>query len=213
MNSASTALEHPMSPEQVYPFSPELPSKSQQERHAQRMTRLFRDSAGPLVSWLLEEAQLQGHGERQLARALGVTVEYWKKLKASKIRADLASQAFFEACARYLGVPPVVCKLLAGNIRMTDFCYRETEEQATERALRQMMQDPVVRALMPGDITSLDMRAKQALVLLYSEVSSADVLGGRQLPEIVHWLQRAALVCDDHALNARQAAFQGEFAQ
>jgi hypothetical protein len=60
-----------------------------------------------------------------------------------------------------------------------------------------MLDDPAVRSSLPANVLALDTETKRALVLMYSEVSSNDFLGTKQLPNLVFWLQRAAMLVDD----------------
>ena len=168
------------------------------ENPTERAHRIFREIGGPLLGWLGDEAHKRGHSFTELAATLNVTEGYILQLCAGVRKVENASQEFFVACSRYLGVPAVVCKLLAGSIQMADFLYRaESEEEAVDRAVRQMLDDPAVRSSLPANVLALDTETKRALVLMYSEVSSNDFLGTKQLPNIVFWLQRAAMLVDD----------------
>lgn len=64
-------------------------------------------------------------------------------------------------------------------------------------AVRQMLDDAHVRSSLPADVTALPMDAKRALVMMYTEVTGRDMFGFRELPNMVRWLQRAALVHDE----------------
>lgn len=80
--------------------------------------------------------------------------------------------------ARFLGVPAVVVKLLAGRIRMSDFaCPQEGEEMLIERAYRQLKADRTASQHLPANDAVLSLEAKRALVMLYGETSGVDVLG------------------------------------
>ena len=43
--------------------------------------------------------------------------------------------------------------------------------------------------------------------MMYADITGVDIFGVRQLPDIVHWLQRAAIVHDGHEGQAMEAKF------
>lgn len=95
-------------------------------------------------------------------------------------------------------MPTIVCKVLSGNIRMSDFLHRaDSGQEAVDRCLRQMMDDPEHSKVLPSDPMSLEMVAKRALVLMHLKIEQDDFLGVKGLPKIVQWLQRSAVDCDD----------------
>ncbi|OOG58059.1 helix-turn-helix transcriptional regulator [Polaromonas sp. C04] len=176
------------------------------ESKADRVERLYQAPGGPLMGWVFDEAQSRGHDVKEVAQALGVTYGYINQLRNGVRNTADISQDFAEACARYLGsIPTVVIKLLAGNIRLSDFLYRqETEEEAIDRSLRQMLEDPKMRAVLPAaaDLASWTVEAKRAIVLMYAEVSCSDFFNTRELPNILFWLQRAAVAHDENEFAA-----------
>jgi transcriptional regulator with XRE-family HTH domain len=168
------------------------------ETPEQRVARLYASPGGPLVGWLHDECRRRGQAHFQMAKALGVTYGYISQLRSGRRLTRHISDQFATACARYLGVPPVVVKIAAGRIPMSDFVSpHEPLEAALDRAVMRMLDDPVARHLLPANPTTLGAQAKQALVAMYTEVTGLDVLGLRQLPETVRWLQRAAVIHDE----------------
>ena len=88
---------------------------------------------------------------------------------------------------------------------MSDFLYRsETDEEATDRAIRQIQSDPHLCEALPKDLIALPVEAKKAIALMYAEVTSNDIFNVRELPETVYWLQRAALNFDEASANVGQ---------
>lgn len=173
------------------------------ETPEQRMLRLYAAEGGPLLGWLFEESDRRGQTRREMAEELGVTYSYVYQLRCGVRQTRHLSPEVASACARYLGVPPVVVKLLAGVIPMADFVWpSQSEQEVLDRALDTMKRDPVARTLLPSDVQSLPMSAKRSLVLMYMESSRQDILGVRQLPDVLHWLQRAALVHDENSARA-----------
>jgi transcriptional regulator with XRE-family HTH domain len=186
----SNLKTHPDAKLQV--FAPPPPGESPSER----LERLYRHPGGPLLGWLGDEASRKGHSPAEMSRALGVNFGYVLQLCNGVRNVENVSQDFLDACARYLGVPTIVCKVLSGNIRMSDFLHRaDSEHEAVDRCLRQMMDDPVRSKLLPYDPMSLEMVAKRALVLMHLTIEPDDFLGVKGLPKIVQWLQRCAVDC------------------
>lgn len=168
------------------------------ESPSERLERLYRHPGGPLLGWLGDEANRKGHSPSEMSRELGVTYGYILQLCSGIRNVEWVSQGFLDACAYYLGVPTIVCKVLSGNIRMSDFLHRaDSEQEVVNRCLRQMMDDPARSKLLPSDPMSLEMVAKRALVLMHLKIEQEDFLGVKGLPEIVQWLQRSAVDCDD----------------
>jgi hypothetical protein len=175
-------------------FTPAPPG----EIPSERLERLYRHPGGPLLGWLGDEASRKGHSPAEMSRALGVNYGYVLQLCNGIRNVENVSQDFLDVCARYLGVPTIVCKVMSGNIRMSDFLHRaDSEQEAVDQCLRQMMDDPVRSKLFPKDPMSLEIVAKRALVLMHMKIEQEDFLGVKGLPKLVHWLQRCAVDCDD----------------
>jgi hypothetical protein len=167
------------------------------ETHEQRAQRLYAGKGGPLISWLLDEAHRRQQTYQEMATDLQVTYGYINQLRNGLRKVEQISHDFAQACARYLGVPAIVIKLVSGSIRMSDFAWPSlTEEEVIDRAYRRMAADPSVKTALPAQSDVLNHGAKKALVMMYSDASGVDLLGARQLPDIVHWLQRAAVLRD-----------------
>lgn len=175
-------------------FTPASPGESPSER----LERLYRHPGGPLLGWLGDEASRKGHSPAEMSLALGVNYGYVLQLCNGIRNVENVSQDFLDVCARYLDVPTIVCKVLSGNIRMSDFLHRaDSEQEVVNRCLRQMMDDPVRSKLLPSDPMSLEVVAKRTLVLMHMEIEQEDFLGVKGLPKIVQWLQRCAVDSDD----------------
>ena len=188
-------------PRVVYQASSE--AVSAQETPEQRLMRLYATEGGPLLGWLFEECDRRGQTRREMAEELGVTYSYIYQLRCGVRQTRHLSSEVTSACARYLGVPPVVVKLLAGVLQTSDFAWpTQSEETVMDKALDTMKLDPVARTLLPADVKSLPLAAKRSLVLMYAESSRQDVFGVRQLPDVLQWLQRAAVIHDDNEARA-----------
>lgn len=168
------------------------------ETEEERAGRLHRFPGGPLLGWLFDEARRRDQQVSELATALGVTGGFLAQLQNGQREIAHITPGFASACARYLAVPPIVVKLVSGSISMNDFlCPSESEEVTVDRALQQIASDPRLKRAVPVDLTALPFDAKQAIVFLCQEYSSVDCLGAQRLPNLVHWMQRAAMVHDE----------------
>lgn len=171
----------------------------------ERVMNCYRHPGGPLLGWLADEAKRRGQTGQAMAESLGVTAGYIHQLRTGHRHLCNISDAFPRACARYLGVPPIVVKLLAGRIAVADFLNPEvSEEELIERGFRSMLGDSSVRELMPIDLEALTPEARRALVMLYAEVTHADIFGARELPNLLRYLQQAAVVHDENLESADQ---------
>jgi hypothetical protein len=175
----------------------EFYNQHQEETPEQRAQRLYAGKGGPLVSWLLDEAHRRQQTYRDMAYDLQVTYGYINQLRSGLRSVENISHEFAKACALYLGVPTIVIKLISGSIRMSDFAWPSlSEEEVIDRAYRRMASDPSVKPALPAQSDVLNHAAKKALVMMYSDATGVDLLGVRQMPDIVHWLQRAAVIRD-----------------
>lgn len=174
-----------------------------------RTMRCYRHPGGPLLGWLADEAKRRGHTGQAMSEALGVTAGYLHQLKSGHRQLANVSDAFAKSCARYLGVPPIVVKLLAGCVSVSDFLRpAASEPQTIERAFRAMLDDPAVRQLLPLNVDQLPPEARKALVMMYAEVTHSDVFGVRELPTLLRYLQQAAVVHDENLESAGQRLHQ-----
>jgi hypothetical protein len=166
--------------------------------------RLYASEGGPLFAWLVEEGQRRGHTRRRLAEELGISVPYLYVLRTRPGYERGLSSAVVAACARYLGVPPIVVRILSGAVPMSDFLWpQESDEAFIDRVMESMKTDPNVRVLLPADLMSVPLEVRRSLVLMYAESSSRDVLGARQLPQLLQHLQAAVAV---HEHNVARCA-------
>jgi len=185
------------------PVNPVGDSLGGHETRDERVRRLYSAPGGALMGWLLDEARVRGHLLQDLSRQLGVTVGYLHQLRNGHRLACNISHEFAKACADYLLVPTIVVKLVSGQIRMSDFSLPNiSEEEVIEHAFQRLQSDPAARPLLPERLDTLNFEARRALVLMYSEFSSQDFFGLREIPEAVRWLQRAATLHDESECEA-----------
>lgn len=182
-----------------------LAAPGAEESPEERVLGLYNAAGGPLMGWLVDEARRRGDSLQQMAQDLGVTYGYCAQLRSGIRKTCQISHDFAAACGAYLGIPTSTVLILSGYLTLSDFAVQnESEEEMVERALRKMSDDPQFRsAVFSTDLEELSFEAKRALAMLYAEVAGQDVFGMRQLPEVVRWLQRAAVM---HEANKADAA-------
>lgn len=189
----------------VVHLSETLTHPASSETPKERVERLYAEDGGPLLGWLMDEAQLRGQLLNEMASALGVTYGYINQLRNGIRKVSHISNEFARSCANYLGVPTVVVKLVSGSISLSDFAWPAVDEDmVVERAFQRMLSDPNVRPSLPRNAHKLPVTAKRAMVMMYADITGVDIFGVRQLPDIVHWLQRAAIVHDGHEGQAME---------
>jgi transcriptional regulator with XRE-family HTH domain len=174
-----------------------------QEKAEERVTRLYKSPGGPLVAWLFDEAKSRGHNQKEIATELGITYGYLSQLQNGTRNSADIGQSIVDACAKYLGVPGVVVKIISGNIKISEFVLPyQNEEQVIDRAIRKVQSDPQIRSVLPDDLLSLPLAAKKAIILMYSEAAGHDIFGYRELPDVVRLLQRAAMYHEENEATA-----------
>lgn len=174
------------------------------ETKTERVERFYASKSGPLMAWLIDESGKRGVSVDKMAAALGVTYGYINQLRNSIRKTEDVSHEFCVACAIYLCVPPIAIKIVAGVVRMSDFLHpEESEEDAVERAIRRIQDDPVVRQAVPVDLSTMSFEAKKAIALIYVQSSNQDVFGLKELPSIVHWCKKAATMHDSRTFEAK----------
>lgn len=161
----------------------------------ERRNALYASKEGPLLAWLIEEAQLQGLDPRGLAERLGVTYGYVAQLRLGIRKSEHISDDFSRMCAYFLGVPTVIVKLLSGRIKVNDFAVprstkarRHGHDSQANRPTAAFGPKP---AASQGKVT---LRVQDAMLALFEEVTGHEVVQARQLPEIMSYLRRAAVI-------------------
>ena len=179
----------------------------ERETAEERVVRLYKADGGPLVGWLFDEAESRRQSCTQMAEEIRVSCSYIAQLRSGVRSSVDIKQNIAEGCAKYLGVPPIVVKLVAGSIRLSDFVYAcETEEEMLDRVMRKVQDDPQLRYLLPPNLSQLALPAKRALALMYAETAGHEIFGHRELPTIVRYLQRAAMFHDENEAMALEGS-------
>ncbi|MDE2152900.1 MAG: hypothetical protein KGJ85_11255 [Betaproteobacteria bacterium] len=136
-----------------------------------------------------------------------MSIEELKLLEHGQALTLLRHRAFIASVARYLGIPPITARLLTGDITIRDFAtVAEPEEQVIEREFARFCANPQLRALIPEacDEPSLDyMRFLLDVHATHRELDWPDL---PRLPDVLRWLQRAAVVHNANEVAAASAA-------
>lgn len=178
------------------------------ETPKERVRRLHNAEGGPFFGWLRDEGLRRGMDLHAVAVEVSVTHGYLMQLRVGLRSTANISHEFARACANFLGVPTVAVLLASGFLSMCDFAFSgESEEELLNNAIRRVQDDPHVRSTIPVDLTELSPDAKKAVVMLYSETLGTDLLGLRRLPEMLRWLQRAAVEHDENCLDVAKGPY------
>lgn len=147
-----------------------------------------------LIAALLRRANERGQQLNELASALGVTYGYIAQLRNGLRDVVHISSRFAQACARYLGVPAIAVKILAGQVSVTDFIFPVRPLGETlDAGLRRIETDELLGAMMPASVYMLDEQAKAFIVACYEQATTEEALPSRALPRLLLDLQHAAL--------------------
>ncbi|WP_245845960.1 hypothetical protein [Thiomonas delicata] len=158
------------------------------------------------MAWLLEDAERRGHNAVKLAQELCVSNQDMRLLDRGQAPELLRDHAFIAKAARYLGIPPVTVRLLVGDITIRDFATRtEPEDVVIEREFARFMANPQLRALVANDDAELTLDYKRLLLDIHGQHRHLDWPEAPRLPEILRWLQRAAIVHDGNEGEAVRA--------
>ena len=107
----------------------------------------------------------------------------------------LRHRAFIASVARYLGIPPITARLLTGDISIRDFAtVAEPEGVVIEREFARFCANPQLRALIPEACDAPSLDYKRFLLDIHATHRELDWPDLPRLPEILKWLQRAAVV-------------------
>ena len=182
----------------------------QPEAPAARMSRLYRHPGGPLVAWLFDDARLRLHNETMLAHQLGVSIEELKLLEHGQAPERLGDRGLLAKVARYLGIPPITARLLTGDITIRDFATpAESEEVVIEREFARFCANPQLRALIPEACDEPSLDFKRFLLDIHATHRELDWPHLPRLPEILKWLQRAAVAYNANEVSAAAANDEG----
>ncbi|WP_231385762.1 hypothetical protein [Thiomonas sp. FB-6] len=130
-----------------------------------------------------------------MAEELGVSGKELDLLERGQALTLLRHRAFIAKVARYLGIPPITVRLLTGDITIRDFATTaEPEEVVIEREFARFCANPQLRALVPDSCNEPSLDYKRFLLDVHATHRDLDWPDLPRLPEILRWLQRAAVM-------------------
>lgn len=160
-----------------------------------------------LLATLFTAANERGQQLRELATDLGVTYGYLAQLRSGLRFVAHISQEFVEACAQYLGLPPIAIKVMSGKVDARDFIWpaKQTEE-VLNAALLRIQADELIGRMMPASIYNAPQEVKAFVVACYEQACTQDVMPSRALPQLLQDLQRTAVNQADYEVELARAS-------
>lgn len=172
-----------------------------------RARALYASAHGPLLAWLSEEARARGDTAAVMCKHLGVTFGYIAQLRSGHRKLSGISDQFATQCAKYLGVPTIVVKLLAERVTLQDFAIPElSDEDLLRQAVRRMRAHPRACEMMAVDPEGLPLDAQRMLVLAFGAAVGEDLFAQPQLPSIIRSLKSASALHEEHKALTLSAA-------
>ncbi|MGE8166005.1 helix-turn-helix domain-containing protein [Paraburkholderia sp. NPDC080076] len=162
-----------------------------------------------LLAALFQQANYRDHSLAALANELGCTPGYLSQLRNDTRCATNVSQKFVDAAARYLGVLPVIVKILAEQVRAEDFVMPSSSlESRLDQVMQFIRDDGAFGASVPGDILSASREMKIFVIECYREATGLDLTPGISLTRRLRDTMEAALVFDNEVKPHQRAAQQ-----
>ena len=152
MHKQSKTTASALGNKKVSEFKSMLAGQYRAETKSERVDRLSRQPGGLILGWMFDEARKRAMPLNEMAAVLGVTYGYINQLMNSVRKTEDRSHDFCVKVARWLGVPTISVKIVAGVVRLSDFLQpAESEESAIERAIDHIQGDPIIRQAVRND--------------------------------------------------------------
>ncbi len=160
-----------------------------------------------LLAALFQRANQRDHSLSVLAVELDCTPGYLSQLRHDTRCTTNVSQKFVTAAARYLGVSPIIVKILAEQVRADDFAMGEV---GLDARLDQVMQfigdDGALGASLPREILSASREMKLFVIECYREATGVDLTPGIAFTRRLRDVMEATLLFDGHAEPEKRIA-------
>ena len=164
-----------------------------------------------LLATLFAAANERGQQLRELATALGVTYGYLAQLRSGLRFVAHISQEFVEACAQYLGLPPIAVKVMAGKVGARDFVWpAKPVEEVLNAALLHIQADQLLGGMMPASVYNAPQEVKAFAVACYEQACTQEAMPSRSLPQLLQDLQRAAVSQADYEVELARASSEDD---
>lgn len=125
---------------------------------------------------------------KTLAERLGVSQSYLSQLLAGDKPLSVVSDEFIRSCAELLGQPPIVCFLLSGKLRTTDFFETPLDfADRLEDALRIISESryALESAAGLGQMKASPGSVQHLLVFLYEALTGVELMPGKVTRRVV----------------------------
>ncbi len=148
-----------------------------------------------LLDALVHTAHQEGIPLTQLAGILGVTYGYVAQLRTGFRKTERLSERFVQACARYLKVPAMTVKALAGIITARDFLSaEELQASALEAGLKRLQQDALLGGFFPSSLWEAEPELQAFVLLLFQESTGLSEFAYQRVPAFIEAAQTAAVL-------------------
>jgi len=160
-----------------------------------------------LLEALVRAANAKGQQLAALAQALGVTYGYVAQLRNGHRQTANISEKFAQRCARYLNVPGITIKLLAGQVGPQDFVLPgELEAKRIEKGMQHLSEDPLLGGFVPASLGEQPEDVKRFILMLYQEVSGCGLFAYARTPEAIEAAMRGASLLAKRQLGDGEGA-------
>jgi transcriptional regulator with XRE-family HTH domain len=164
-----------------------------------------------LLETLVRAANAKGQQLSALAQALGVTYGYIAQLRTGHRHTGNISEKFVQACSRYLNVPAITVKLLAGRVGPQDFVLPgELEATRIDQGLQHLSEDPLLGGFVPASLGEQPDDVKLFILTLYQEVSGCELFGYTRIPAVIEAAIRGASLLANTSLPGVGEATPGD---
>ena len=165
-------------------------ARSKKRRQSKEGGNLFSEPA--LIRLLVDQARRRGELLTEMSKHLGVTYGYIAQLRTGHRLTIHISDGFANSCARYLNVPPVLVKLIAGRIMPADFAWpQEARQSRVDATTKKMLTDARFASSVPPGFLGCDESVQEFVCMLYDELNTSFDERLKTLPKALRALQRA----------------------
>jgi hypothetical protein len=131
----------------------------------------------PLLTALLQTAQLRRHSFKALAHELDVSYERLSQWRRRPQDIAHAGEAVYESAAHYLGLPVALTMAMGGKLVLTHLMWPSTETLAERLSseLAGIRQDPYLGGFLPNELESSPQSVQLFVVFLVTQLRSKGV--------------------------------------
>jgi hypothetical protein len=154
---------------------------------------------GQLLAALFQRANLRGHQLAEMARELHVTYGYISQLRKHSRHVPRITQRFVQACANYLGIRPILVKILAEQVVADDFVEPTDATGALlDAAIQYIRADGGYGTFIPTEVTTASRTMKLFIIDCYREATGIDLTPAASPSKKLRDVMEAMLVFEEH---------------